>query len=155
MESDQEAYFQDDNINNFHDDDSDEELFEDDTNNVSKIIEDLEKDENGKDEDEVEPEPEKNTNGTSTEKSIGISLMVQSFTSHKYYTKIIHYFTDVAKLLEETKVPELPDLDTLSAGPKKSVSFSAQVAKEFAITKMALVQPKSNMAGMYENEILY
>merc|ERR1712004_659331 len=59
MESDQEAYFQDDNINNFHDDDSDEELFEDDTNNVSKIIEDLEKDENGK--DEVEPEPEKNT----------------------------------------------------------------------------------------------
>ena len=72
MESDQEAYFQDDNINNFHDDDSDEELFEDDTNNVSKIIEDLEKDENGKDEDEVEPEPEKNTNGTSTEKSIGI-----------------------------------------------------------------------------------
>ena len=81
--------------------------------------------------------------------------MAQSFTSHKYYTKIIHYFTDVAKLLEETKVPELPDLDTLSAGPKKSVSFSAQVAKEFAITKMALVQPKSNMAGMYENESLF
>ena len=79
MESDQEAYFQDDNINNFHDDDSDEELFEDDTNNVSKIIEDLEKDENGK--DEVEPEPEKNTNGTSTEKSIGIKQMAQSFTS--------------------------------------------------------------------------
>ena len=80
--------------------------------------------------------------------------MAQSFTSHKYCTKIIHYFTDVAKLLEETKVPELPDLDALSPGPKKSVSFSAQVAKEFAITKMALVQPKSNMAGMYENEIL-
>lgn len=140
MESDQEAYFQDDNINNYHEDDSDEELFQDD-NNVSKIIENLEKEEeeedlekekeneNGKDEEVVEPEPEKNTNGTSTEPSI-----------------------DVAKLLEETKVPDLPDLDTLSAGPKKSVSFSAQVAKEFAITKMALVQPKSNMAGPMDVE---
>ena len=33
---------------------------------------------------------------------------------------------------------------------KKSVTFSAQVAKEFAITKMALVQPKSNMVGPME-----
>ena len=61
----------------------------------------------------------------------------------------------VAKILEETKVPELnlPELPEIGAvgGSKKvsgkSVQFSAQISKEFAITKMALVQPKSNMAG--------
>ena len=61
----------------------------------------------------------------------------------------------MAKILEETKVPELnlPELPEIGAvgGSKKvsgkSVQFSAQISKEFAITKMALVQPKSNMAG--------
>ena len=52
-------------------------------------------------------------------------------------------------MLEETKVPELPDLNTTI---KKSVKFSPQVAKEIAITKMALVQPKSNMPGPMEVE---
>lgn len=66
----------------------------------------------------------------------------------------------MAKILEETKVPELnlPELPEIgavgSSGKKKvsgkSVQFSAQISKEFAITKMALVQPKSNMAGPME-----
>lgn len=60
----------------------------------------------------------------------------------------------VAKILEETKVPELPaDLATPSpVASKKSVKFSEQVAKEFSMTKFALVQPKSNMAGPMEVE---
>ena len=62
----------------------------------------------------------------------------------------------VAKILEETKVPELnlpelPEIPGAVGSSKKvsgkSVQFSAQISKEFAITKMALVQPKSNMAG--------
>ena len=61
----------------------------------------------------------------------------------------------VAKILEETKVPELnlpelPEIGAVGSSKKvsgKSVQFSAQISKEFAITKMALVQPKSNMAG--------
>ena len=52
----------------------------------------------------------------------------------------------VAKVLEETKDPDL------AGAIKKSVKFSPQVAKEIAITKMALVQPKSNMAGPMEVE---
>ena len=61
----------------------------------------------------------------------------------------------MAKILEETKVPELnlpelPEIGAVGSSKKvsgKSVQFSAQISKEFAITKMALVQPKSNMAG--------
>ena len=60
----------------------------------------------------------------------------------------------VAKILEETKVPEFPSADLLNeigvGGSKKSVKFSPQISKEFAITKMALVQPKSNLAGPME-----
>ena len=59
----------------------------------------------------------------------------------------------VAKILEETKVPELPSADLIDgiAGiGKKSVKFSSQISKDIAITKMALVQPKSNMAGPME-----
>ena len=60
----------------------------------------------------------------------------------------------MAKILEETKVPEFPSADLLSeigvGASKKSVKFSPQISKEFAITKMALVQPKSNLAGPME-----
>ena len=50
---------------------------------------------------------------------------------------------DLEKVLEETMVPDVPSLskDESSeskedSSPKKSVKFSPQVAKEFAITKM-------------------
>ena len=60
----------------------------------------------------------------------------------------------MAKILEETKVPEFPSADLLNemvgGMSKKSVKFSPQISKEFAITKMALVQPKSNLAGPME-----
>ena len=51
--------------------------------------------------------------------------------------------------------PSVPSTTTTVTTPtsaKKSVKFSAQEAKVFAITKMALVQPKSNMAGPMEVE---
>ena len=139
IESDQEAYFQDDNINNYHGDDSDEEFFEDKNNKISDLIDKME----SENDNDATTENEEKTADTSTEKNNGTTTETATI--------------DVAKVLEETQVPELPDLDALSAplpgsggSSKKSVKFSAQVAKEFAITKMALVQPKSNMVGPME-----
>ena len=138
IESDQEAYFQDDNINNYHGDDSDEEFFEDKNNKISDLINKMESEN-----DNDTTENEEKTVDTSTDKNNGTTAETATI--------------DVAKVLEETQVPELPDLDALSAplpgsggSSKKSVKFSAQVAKEIAITKMALVQPKSNMVGPME-----
>ena len=138
IESDQEAYFQDDNINNYHGDDSDEEFFEDKNNKISDLINSMESEN-----DNATTENEEKTADTSTDKNNGTTVETATI--------------DVAKVLEETQVPELPDLDALSAplpgsgsSSKKSVKFSAQVAKEIAITKMTLVQPKSNMVGPME-----
>ena len=145
VEADQEAHFQDDNINNYHGDESDEELFEDE--DLTKKIEESKKNEASEETSSDEKKDDstaKNKNGTS-EKVASEPAAI-----------------DIDKVLEETKVPDLPDLDNLNApsvpttttpsSAKKSVKFSAQEAKVFAMTKMALVQPKSNLAGPMEVE---
>lgn len=126
-ESDQEAYFQDDNIqgNTYMDEDDEEEFFEDEKDKAKKdaaIVKEKAKEEEAKEDKKSETsKPD----------------------------------IDIAKILEETKVPELPeDLGNIEAviRSKKSVKFSPQVAKEIAITKLALVQPSSNMAGPMDVE---
>jgi hypothetical protein len=59
---------------------------------------------------------------------------------------------DIGKVLEETKVPDLPDIASSASprGMKKSVKFCEQVSKEMKMTKMALVQPKTNMVNPME-----
>ncbi|TRY67013.1 hypothetical protein TCAL_16950 [Tigriopus californicus] len=50
---------------------------------------------------------------------------------------------DIGKVLEETAVPDVPSVDVEKVKKRKSVSFGA--TKEFANTKIALVQPESNL----------
>ena len=57
---------------------------------------------------------------------------------------------DIGKLLEETKVPDLPSdiLDAKSSSinkPKKSIKFSESLTKELQQKKMQLVQADSNL----------
>lgn len=122
-ESDQEAYFQDDNIQgNVYGDEDDEELFQDPEPPKSPPK---------KEEEKKEAEEEKKVDNDDNDDALA----------------------SVAKILEETKVPEIDtSISESPSASKKSVKFSEQVAKEIAITKMALVQPKSNMAGPMEVE---
>ena len=63
---------------------------------------------------------------------------------------------DIGKLLEETKVPELPSSSEIKATPalteseespkpKKSIKFSESLTKELQQKKFQLVQPESNL----------
>ena len=62
---------------------------------------------------------------------------------------------DIGKLLEETKVPELPSSEIKatpalteseeSPKPKKSIKFSESLTKELQQKKFQLVQPESNL----------
>lgn len=118
-EDEQEAYFQEDNVQgNVY---GDEEEEEEEAEEVEKEV-------------EKEKEESNATNGELKEKT-------------KIAKKAEDEVVDIGKVLEETKVPELPDLG--SAG-KKSVKFSAQVAKEIAITKIPLMQQETNMVNPME-----
>ena len=101
---------QEDNIqgNIYDDDEEDEELFEDHKDKDAKVKDDEKEKEVEKEKNEVETAPE--------EKEEEESAME---TNNE----------DINKLLEETKVPELPDMELGSNSQKKSVKFSETIAK--------------------------
>ena len=100
------VFFQDDNIQgNIYDDDDDEELFVDDKDKAK------EEEEVSKTDDKKDNENENNVEDTTTEDNTT--------------TKDNSNNDDISKLLEETKVPELPDINSV----KKSVKFPEIVAK--------------------------
>lgn len=171
-ESDQEAYFQDDNV---HMDDEDDEIFQDgdkktENNEDAKTEETDEKPEAADEksevdtkesahEEEAEVTDEKPDKVSEDDKESKDAEKLEDDKksgekvkdNESLVAEADKTLENVAKLLEETKVPDLPDtdIDLKKSSPtsKKSVKFSPQVAKEFAITKMALVQPKTNMTG--------
>merc|ERR1711936_605304 len=102
-ESDQEAYFQDDNIQGNYYDEDDDEIYEEEKKSVDKILSAFEEETENEKESEtkenstsvpaVEPEPVKEAKETPDDKAA---------------------LESVAKILEETKVPEFPSADLLN-----------------------------------------
>ena len=94
---------QEDNIqgNIYDDDDDDEEMFED------------RKDEKAEDEEKMEEVEAEKTSEEKEEKEENTESAMESNE-------------DISKLLEETKVPELPNLEL---APKKGIKFAETIAK--------------------------
>ena len=136
--------FGDDNIHGNYDDNEDEEIEQETASSEEK--------DKGKNSEAPQPPASKEelSTGHEAEKSHGA---VDNTENKDKSDQLLS--TDIGKLLEETKVPELPSSEIRatpalteseeSPKPKKSIKFSESLTKELQQKKFQLVQPESNL----------
>ena len=121
-DSDRDAFLGDDNIHGYDDDD------DDDDENDDKKEEAIEK---------ADPVVEKVDAEKTVEKP---SEELKSPEAPVEADEL-----DIGKILEETKVPELPDSVDTKKKSKRGVKFSEELTKELQQKKIPLMQPTSNL----------
>ena len=135
--------FGDDNIHGNYDDNEDEEIEQETASSEEK--------EKGKSSEAPQPaSKEELSTDHEAEKSPGA---VDNTENKDKSDQLLS--ADIGKLLEETKVPELPSSEIRatpalteseeSPKPKKSIKFSESLTKELQQKKFQLVQPESNL----------